>query len=184
MTTTALFKLAQEEGFTAALIPTEKIPTDAKFRSFCEENLCGHYGANYSCPPDCGTVEETRQRLLEQPHALVLQRIWPIGSYENQSAILEARKNHNAAILRLTQTLRASGLTGFCLGYNGCPICTPCKRTRGEPCPHPESRISCMSAYCIDAARLAGECGLPFAWEQDKLYLLGMFVFHGGEILR
>jgi len=38
-------------------------------------------------------------------------------------------------------------------------------------------RISCMSAYCIDVAKLAAECGLFFDWQQDKLYLFGMFVY-------
>lgn len=177
MTDTELIQLAQSEGFTAALIPTSKIVTDEKFRPFCEENLCGNYDANYSCPPDCGTVSETRQRLMEQDRALVLQRIWPIGSYENKPAILEAKRNHNAAILRLTRKLREQGLSGFCLGYGGCPLCSPCKRVMGEPCPHPESRISCLSAYCVDVTKLAAECNLPFAWEPEKLFLFGMFVF-------
>ena len=177
MTDQELIQLAQSEGFTAALIPTGQIVTDETFRPFCEENLCGNFNANYSCPPDCGTVEQTRQRLMAQDRALVLQRIWPIGSYENKPAILEAKRNHNAAVLRLTRKLREQGLTGFCLGYGGCPLCSPCKRVTGEACPHPESRISCMSAYCIDVAKLAQTCQLPFAWEPEKLYLFGMFAF-------
>lgn len=64
MTDRELLELARADGFSAAIIPTGKIVTDEKFRPFCEENLCGNYDANYSCPPDCGTVEETRQRLM------------------------------------------------------------------------------------------------------------------------
>ncbi len=178
MTDRELLELARADGFSAAIIPTGKIVTDEKFRPFCEENLCGNYDANYSCPPDCGTVEETRQRLMAQDQALVVQGIWSIGSYENKPRILDAKRKHNSAVLRLTQKLRDAGLTGFCLGYGGCPLCSPCKRATNEPCPHPESRISCLSAYCVDVARLAEICDLPFAWEQDKLYLFGMFAFH------
>lgn len=172
-----LLELARSFGFTPAIIPTGRIPTDPKFRPFCEENLCGHYNANYACPPDCGTVEQTREKLLAQDRALVLQRIWPIGSYENKAAVLDAKKRHNGAILQLAHRLREAGLRGICLGYDGCLICTPCKRTTGEPCPHPDTCISCMSAYCIDVAKLAQECELPFAWVEDRLYLFGMFVF-------
>lgn len=179
MTDSEILTLAKAEGFSAAIIPTGEIVTDGKFRPFCEENLCGKYDANYSCPPDCGTVEETHRRLMSQERALVVQSIWPIGSYENQPGILDARHRHNAAILRLTQKLRDGGLTGFCLGYDGCPLCNPCKRITNEPCPHPESRISCLSAYCVDVAKLAQTCGFPFAWEQDRLYLFGMFAFCG-----
>lgn len=179
MTDSEILTLAKAEGFSVVIIPTGEIVTDGKFRPFCEENLCGKYDANYSCPPDCGTVEETHRRLMSQERALVVQSIWPIGSYENQPGILDARHKHNAAILRLTQKLRDGGLTGFCLGYDGCPLCNPCKRITHEPCPHPESRISCLSAYCVDVAKLAQTCGFPFAWEQDRLYLFGMFAFRG-----
>lgn len=177
MTDIELLELAKSEGFAAAIVPTERIVVDAQFRPFCEENLCGKYNANYSCPPDCGTVEEVRDRLMAQDRALVLQTIWNIGSYENKQAVLKSKKTHNAAILRLTEKLRRAGLKGFCLGYGGCPLCDPCKRVTNEPCAFPEKRISCMSAYCIDVAKLAAECGLTFAWEQDRLYLFGMFAF-------
>lgn len=182
MTDAELLELAKAEGFAAAIIPTSKIVTDAKFRSFCEENLCGNYNANYACPPDCGTVDETRKRLMEHERALVVQSIWHIGDYENKAGIMDARRKHNAAVLRLTQKLRNGGLNGFCLGYDGCPLCSPCKRVTGEPCPQPENRISCLSAYCVDAAKLAQICELPFAWERDRLYLLGMFAFSADSI--
>lgn len=174
-----LLKIAETEGFSAALITTDKIVTDPKFRPFCEENLCGKYGANYSCPPDCGTVKETRARLMAHKRALVLQTVWEIDGYENKAIILNARREHNAAVLRLTETLRQAGLIGFCLGYGGCPLCEPCKRAVNEPCPHPDKRISCLSAYCIDVEKLAQTCGLPFAWRTDRLHLFGLFAFTG-----
>ena len=51
-----LISAALEEGFAAAaIVDTDKIVFDPSFRPYCAENLCGQYGANYSCPPDCGT---------------------------------------------------------------------------------------------------------------------------------
>lgn len=177
MTDKELIKLAKEERFCAAVIASENIPVDGKFRKFCEDNLCGKYNANYSCPPDCGTVEEVQARLASGKRALVLQTIWEIGSYENKQAILDSKKAHNAAILRFTEKLRQAGIQGFCLGYGGCPLCDPCKRVENQPCAHPDKKISCMSAYCIDAAKLAEKCNLEFAWVPEKLFLFGMFVF-------
>lgn len=178
MTDMELIKLAQEEGFHAAIIPAKDVPVNGEFRKFCEDNLCGKYNANYSCPPACGTVEEVHQRLFAEDKALVLQTIHEIGSYENKAAILESKKNLNIAILHLTEKLRSAGLQGFCLGYGGCPLCNPCKQVEGEPCVFPEKRISCMSAYCIDVGKLAEKCGLEFAWVQEKLFLFGMIAFH------
>ena len=172
-----IIKMVEELGFSAAYIDTADVVQDPSFRKFCEDNLCGKYNANYSCPPDCGTVEEVQERLRSGKRALVLQSIWKIGSYDNKDGIQQSKKAHNAAILRFTEKLRQAGVQGFCLGYGGCPLCDPCKRVNNEPCAHPDKKISCMSAYCIDVARLAEKCGLEFAWVPEKLFLFGMYIF-------
>ena len=172
-----ILQLAAEMGFRSAFVDTADVVQDASFRKFCEDNLCGKYNANYSCPPDCGTVEQVQEKLKTGKRALVLQTIWEIGSYENKQEILESKKSHNAAILRFTDTLRKEGVNGFCLGYGGCPLCDPCKRVENQPCAHPDKKISCMSAYCIDVAKLANTCGLEFAWIPEKLFLFDMFIF-------
>ena len=177
MEQTNILQLAQKLGFRAAFVDTAEVVQDPSFRKFCEDNLCGKYNANYSCPPDCSSVEQVQQRLKAGKRALVLQTIWDIGSYENTEAVQDSKKAHNAAILKLTDLLRKEGIEGFCLGYGGCPLCNPCKRTENLPCAHPDKKISCMSAYCIDVGKLAEKCQLEFAWIPEKLFLFGMFVF-------
>ena len=181
MTDYELNALAESEGFSAALIAPEEVPVDEKFRAYCEENLCGQYNANYSCPPDCGSVEALQQTLLEEKQVLVLQTIHDIGSYENKPAVMAAKISHNTDVLLLMEKLRQAGYRGFCSGYNGCPLCDPCKRKENQPCAHPDKRISCMSAYCVDVAKLADLCKLEFAWTPGKLYLFGMIAFHKEE---
>lgn len=172
-----LITLAESEGFTAALLSTDLIPVDPGFRKFCEENLCGKYNANYSCPPACGTVEELHQKLLSKETSLILTASYEIDGYEDKEAVSYARTAHNAAVLRILKKLRARGYDVFASGYNGCPLCNPCKQTENLPCPHPEDRITCMSAYCIDVAKLAGLCKMDFSWDPGRLYLFGMVVF-------
>ena len=76
------------------------------------------------------------------------------------------------------EKVKAAGCSGFCTGYNGCPLCDPCKRKENLHCAHPDKRISCMSAYCIDVAKLADRCGLQFGWIPGKLFLFGMIACH------
>ena len=176
-----LLTLAKEEGFCTAIISTTDVPIDPKFRQFCEQNLCGKYGANYSCPPDCGTVESLHKNILAQEKALVISTIWEIADFNDTSAVQHAKKTHNTAVLRLMDKVRKAGCEGFCTGYNGCPLCDPCKRTENLPCAHPEKKISCMSAYCIDVAKLAQRCNLAFGWIPGKLFLFGMIAYHKEE---
>lgn len=178
MTDQELLALAKEEGFIAVMTAPDQIPIDPKFRVYCEENLCGRYNANYSCPPDCGTVEELREKILAEDKVMILQMLVDINGYEDKETIINAKAAHNAAALRLMKKLQENGYSGFCSGYGGCSLCSPCKRTENKPCIHPELRISCMSAYCIDVAELAKRCKLAFAWSENRLHLFGMAAFH------
>ena len=71
MNKTEIIELSIAEGFhSAEIIGTDKIVFDAAFRPYCEENLCGQYGVNYSCPPDCGTPEQMKQKVLTHKKSL------------------------------------------------------------------------------------------------------------------
>lgn len=178
MTKDEMIALALEEGFAvAAVVDTDKIVFDFSFRPYCAENLCGQYGANYSCPPDCGSPEEMKERVLTHKKALVLQTVWQVESYSDTEAIRNAKKSHNASELRLMEKLRAEGCPGFMVGASGCALCSPCAITAGAPCKFPDKRYSCMSAYCIFVKKLAEECGMDYTWGEGLLGLFGMYVF-------
>ncbi len=169
---------AIEEGFAAAVIvDTEKIVFDPSFRPYCEENLCGQYNANYSCPPACGSPEAMKRRVLEHRKALVLQTIWEISDYTDKPAIKQAKGAHNAASIRLSQRLRSAGKDGFMVGASGCALCAPCEQASGKPCRFPSLQYSCMSAYCIFVKKLADECGMEYDCGPGLLAFFGMYVF-------
>ena len=72
---------AAELGFSAAAwVDTKDIPFEPAFLQCCEENLCGKYGANYACPPACGTPYEMIARIRAGSRALVLQTLWEIDN--------------------------------------------------------------------------------------------------------
>ena len=173
-----MIQYAIEEGFSAAeIVNTEDIVFDFSFRPYCEENLCGQYGANYSCPPDCGSPEAMKQRILAHKKALVLQTIWEISDYSDMTLIKPAKASHNASEIRLVKRLRAEGCDGFIVGASGCALCSPCAQTLGEPCRFPEYQYSCMSAYCIFVKKLADKCDMEYDCGDGLLAFFGMYVF-------
>lgn len=178
MTPESMIQYAIEEGFSAVeIVNTEDIVFDFSFRPYCEENLCGQYGANYSCPPDCGSPDTMRQKVLTHKKALVLQTIWEITDYSDMTVIKPAKAAHNAAEIRLAKRLRAEGCDGFIVGASGCALCAPCKQTLGQPCSFPEYQYSCMSAYCIFVKKLADKCGMEYDCGDGLLAFFGMYVF-------
>lgn len=174
----AMIDLAVEAGFSAAaVVDTDKIVFDPTFRTYCAENLCGMYGVNYACPPDCGTVEEMRQRILSHKKALVLQTIWEISDYTDMPAIKKAKGSHNRAQLELVKKFRGDGVDGLIVGVSGCSLCAPCALSKGEPCRFPDYKFSCMSAYCVFVKKLADACGMEYDCGDGLLAFFGMYVF-------
>lgn len=178
MTEEQIIRYALEEEFAnAAIVDTSTIPFDPSFRSYCEENLCGQFGANYSCPPDCGSMEAMKAKILDHKKALVLQTMWEITDFSDAPAIKSAKSAHNAAEIRLVKRLRAEGIHGFMVGASGCALCKPCRQTRNEPCAFPEYQYSCMSAYCIFVKKLTDQCGIEYNCGDGLLAFFGMYVF-------
>ena len=133
MTDKQLLELAKGEGFTAAVIAPERIPVDPKFRVFCEQNLCGKYNANYSCPPDCGTVEELHQTILAEQKALILETVWDNIGFDDTSSVQKAKMAHNASALRLLDKLQKIGYKGFASGFNGSLCVIPANGRKMRP---------------------------------------------------
>ena len=106
MTIKEIKEMAISEGFSKAeIIETEKIVFCPEFRVYCEENRCGEYGGNYSCPPLCGSPDEMRERVMRYKKALVLQSSWEIDDFSKIDLINKAKKEHNSANLRIIKKL-------------------------------------------------------------------------------
>ena len=177
MTDQQLIDLALTHGFAAAaVVDPADIPFDEGFRVYCEENLCGQYAVNHSCPPICGSFEQMKDRILARKRALVLQSIWEISDYTDKVAIKEAKTIHNRTSLALMDQLRQDNVDGFLVGASGCALCTPCTAGAGEPCRFPDLRYSCMSAYCIFVSKLCAGCGLEYDCGNGLLAFFGMYV--------
>ncbi len=178
MTDEHLVQCAVDEGFAAAVvIDTADIVFDPSFRPFCEENLCGQYGVNYSCPPDCGSPEYMKQKVLSHKKALVLQTIWDIEDYSDTSAIKQAKGAHNASAIRLMKQARAEACDGFLVGASGCSLCKPCAITQAKPCRFPDLQYSCMSAYCVFVKKLADRCEMDYDCGPRQLSFFGMYIY-------
>lgn len=169
-----IMQYAIEAGFAKArVIDTAAIVFDFSFRDYCKENLCGNFGKNYTCPPDCGSPEEMKQKIIRHKKAVVLQSIWDIADFTDKEAIKHAQNSHNAATGKLYKRLSKEGCEALMVGAGGCALCSPCKKAEGKPCAHPEMCISCMSAYCIFVKPLAESCNMQYESRNGKLFFLG-----------
>lgn len=179
MTQEEILQWAVEEGFAnAAVVDTKRIPFEPAFLVCCQENLCGKYGVNYACPPDCGTPQQMADKIREKSQALLLQTLWEMDDPMDGAKTKVAKGQHNTMVRRLISRLQQAGLAdGFMIGASGCNLCPTCAVMENQPCRFPDQKFSCMSAYCIFVKALAEQCGMEYDCPPGLVALFGMYVF-------
>jgi len=177
MTDQEMIRAAETAGFkTPVIVNTADIPFKAEFRRYCEENACGKYNINYSCPPDCGSTDEMAERVRAHRRALILRSVWELD-YNDKAAVKAAKGTHNKQTIALRKFFRAKDVPGLMCGSGCCSLCTPCAKESGEECRFPEDRWSCMSAYCANVQELAALCGMEYWLGEGKVAFFGMYCF-------
>ena len=170
---------AHAQGFCAAIIDTKDIVFDSSFRRYCAENLCGQYGVNHSCPPNCGSISSMERIVTGYRKALVVQSQWDLHDWNDFDTINQAQQAHTVAMLRIVDCMHRIQSRGRMCGVCSCNLCEVCTRTTGEPCRHPDRMFSCLSAYCINVQKLAETAGMRYVWGSTQLFLYGMILIGG-----
>lgn len=142
-----LIEEAKALGFSdAAVISTDQLVFVPEYRVFCEDNLCGNYDKNPACPPQSGTVEEMKEHALKYEKTLILQTM--------QDGLMDYKKaklTHNKLTEQLAEKMKEEGITDLLIMSAG-----------------PYKHNSCMSAYCVDAQKMADAAGM-LCWTSDGM---------------
>ena len=153
--------LAKSSGFTdAALLPVQELVVVPEYRQFCEQNLCGNYNVLPVCPPMSGTVEEMTAAMRKYRTALVLTTVVTPVNYMDTAEQRSAKKRQNLMTEQLMEAMRADGLVDLLMMGAG-----------------PWKNASCMSAYCVDAQKMADAVHMK-CWENDgKIRYFSLILF-------
>ena len=142
-----LIEEAKALGFSdAAVISTDQLVFVPEYRVFCEDNLCGNYDKNPACPPQSGTVEEMKEHALKYEKTLILQTMQDGLMYYKK-----AKLAHNKLTEQLAEKMKEEGITDLLIMSAG-----------------PYKHNSCMSAYCVDAQKMADAAGM-LCWTSDGM---------------
>ena len=148
---------AKKLGFSdAAAMDTGDLVFVSEYRKYCEENRCGCYNANPACPPQSGTVEEMHNKVQKYEKALVLQTI-----HENETDYKQAKLWQNRLTEQLAEKLKKEGKKDLMIISAG-----------------PYKHNSCMSAYCIDAQKMADTVGMICWNDDDRVRFFTLILYH------
>ena len=154
-------KEAKALGFTdAALMAVQDLVIVPEYRMFCEENLCGNYNVLPACPPASGTVEEMTANVRRYKTALVLMIERTPQDYNDHQEQKAAKRQQNILTEQLIDLMHEDGTQDTLMMGAG-----------------PWKNASCMSAYCVNAQKMADHVGMK-CWENDgKIRYFSLVLF-------
>ncbi|WP_125152049.1 DUF2284 domain-containing protein [Clostridium rectalis] len=150
-----------------------------KIRRYCEENLCGHYGTNWACPPGVGPIKELEKEVKKFNNGVVFQSVAKIKGKYDKEGMFKARDIHNKLLKDLYKQLKDKykDIIFFPMGAGQCDICKKCAYIDNEKCRYPEKAISSAEAYGVDLVTLIKECGLKFSYSDDTVAYIALIMW-------
>lgn len=157
-------------------IDTDRIVFDLSFRKACQENKCGHYGKNYTCPPYAGEAEQLISKVKSYSKAFVIVCTEKISGYDDAYGMQLADKRIADTALLADDYAEKNNLDYMVIGGSNCKKCNPCRVVLNQPCPLPQKAFVSLSAYCIDIAKLSSSCGIEMVWDGSEVSYFAMLL--------
>lgn len=171
-----LCAMALETGFdvakplcVATLKPMEMV------RDMCAADKCHAYGRNWTCPPECGTLEQCGQRMQQYKHGILLQSIGHLRKAIDARTMMETERRHMEQFHRFADMVRQQFPDALCLGAGGCRICKKCAYP--EPCRFPERACSSMEGYGLFVTQVCRDNDVPYHYGEKTLTYTACVLF-------
>ena len=173
---------AQDLFENSKAIPTAKITLEDSVRKMCEQNTCGQYGKNWTCPPNIKSVDEFRQEISSFDTCLVVYQVYDVKNSFDWRGMMAGAKDFNHRLFKLKKKIDTvhPDLTFKVLGAGGCSVCERCAYLDDEPCRLPDDAIVSMEACGINVMALMKDNGLKYYNGKNTVTYIGGVLFSNG----
>lgn len=169
-------EIAKACGFTHAVpLCMEALSPMPMIREACTADKCRAYGKNWTCPPHCGTLEECAERLGRYHRGILLQTVGVTEKTIDTRAYARIEQEHNMALQRFAEQLKAVYPQALCLGAGGCRICETCAWP--ENCRLPDRAMSSMEAYGLFVTKICRDSGLQYHYGEKTVAYCACVLF-------
>ena len=138
------------------------LKTEMSVRKMCEDNVCGAYGKNWTCPPFCGTLEDCSAKLHGYKHAILLETTGNILGKYDALGWQRVEKEHLENLYAFVEDFKKTHSDALFLGAGGCRICKSCAYP--EPCRYPEKALSSMEGYGLLVKDVCEAVGTKYSY--------------------
>jgi len=174
-----ILKATAEELFDHSLeISSKTIPFSSEVRAMCEQNSCGSYGKNWTCPPALPVLDELQLQLASFTTFLIIYKVYQVKSSFDWQGMMSGVTDFQARMLCLKKKIEAiePKFDFLVLGAGACQVCASCSFPDGEPCRNPDDAIVSVEAYGIDVMKMMIENKLQYySGKNTVTYIGGVF---------
>lgn len=148
----------------------------ADCRKLCEDNLCGCYDTNWSCPPGAGTECECLEKIGKYSECVVIFKKFENIDLNDKEKVDEIAVYHQDLCRRFGNLLRSNGYSVLALADGKCRFCGICSYP--EPCIFPDQMVPSVSSFGIDMESYMKSQNIDFCFEKDALTLYGLILYN------
>ena len=176
-----LCELAIEIGFShAAALDPQKLRVLPEVRAMCAANRCHRYGHSWSCPPACGSLEETEKEIRGFDGGILVQTTAALEDEFDADGISASGKKHKNSFMILVRQTRLLLPDCLPLGAGACTVCLGCTYPE-KACRFPARRISSMEAYGLLVSEVCGQAGLKYYYGPKTLTWSSCILYKGED---
>lgn len=155
-------EIQTKHGVNTGLSAMDTAMLRTELRDACEANVCGQYGACYTCPPHIGSAADCIARISRYTRFIAFQKIYTLEDSFDYEGMVAGQKNFKTVITAVAGLARSTFEDPLVLGAGGCMLCETCAAKTGEACRFPEKALSSLEAHCIQVSELAARCGMKY----------------------
>lgn len=144
-------------------------------RDMCRSDKCHAYNKNWTCPPDCGTLEECAARIQRYGQGILMQTIGHMTKDIDSRCYRETERRHMECFLKMVRLIRQEYPDALCLGAGGCRICKKCAYP--EPCRFPEQAYSSMEGYGLFATQVCRDNDVRYHYGERTITYSACILF-------
>lgn len=171
---------ARESGFhTVAPLDPATLRFLPEVRSMCAADRCRSYGANWSCPPACGELDQWRERSAAFDSGLILQTVGEREDSYDIEAMLEAAEENKRQMDRFADRLLASGEPFLLMSAGTCTRCAQCTYP-DAPCRFPEKLFPSMEACGLFVSQVCKDNGVAYNYGDEAIAYTCCVLFRAG----
>lgn len=173
-----MMRLAEEVGFSHfGLFPTDALSFRKEVRDMCQAGRCGAYGKRWTCPPYCGTLEESAEKAKGFRTGILLQMTGQMEDDFDVECMQETGETVQNKLASFVKRVREKHIPCLPMTAGTCTKCDSCT-CPDEPCRFPEEAFPSMEAYGLIVNDVCQAANVPYNYGRRTMTFTTCVLFN------